>query len=323
MKEVKFHKKNGSFKLHLLAEISESKLLDESFSEIMIDNIAPLSTAKEGEITFLQNPKYIEDLKLTNASAVIVAEKHVDKVPENVAILLSNNPYYSYSAVARKFYEQSNHSLEISEFSNVSLSADIGKRTVIKDGAYVGPNCVIGNDCIIHPNASISNAIIGDNVIIHSGVSIGQDGFGYAFYKGKHHKVPQIGRVIIESDVEIGANTCIDRGAGPDTIIGEGTKIDNLVQIGHNVKIGKHCIIVSHVGISGSTTIGNYTIIGGQVGVAGHLKIGSQVQIAAQSGVMHNIPDKEVYGGSPAVPIRQYHKQTLAVSKLVEAKKNS
>ena len=183
---------------------------------------------------------------------------------------------------------------------------------------YIGANCVIGNDCTIHSNVNITNAIIGNNVIIHSGVSIGQDGFGYAYNNGRHHKVPQVGRVIIGDDVEIGANTTIDRGSAPDTIIGEGTKIDNLVQIGHNVKIGKHCIIVSQVGISGSTEIGDYTIIAGQAGIAGHLKIGSQVQVAAQAGITRDLEDKAIVGGTPAVPLRQYHKQALALAKLTE-----
>jgi UDP-3-O-[3-hydroxymyristoyl] glucosamine N-acyltransferase len=150
-------------------------------------------------------------------------------------------------------------------------------------------------------------------------VAIGQDGFGFAYAQGVHHKVPQLGRVIVESDVEIGANSCIDRGAGPDTVIGEGTKIDNLVQIGHNVRLGKGCVIVAQVGISGSTVVEDYAVIGGQVGVAGHLTIGKGANIAAQSGVMRNVAAGEVQGGSPACSIRQWHKQQAVLRKLSSA----
>ncbi len=209
-----------------------------------------------------------------------------------------------------------NKFLEISEHAIVDNSAEIGDRSIIHSGAFIGAGVKIGKNCVIHPNASITHAIIGDNVIIHHGASIGQDGFGYAFHNGKYHKIPQLGRVIIENDVEIGANTCIDRGAGPDTVIGEGTKIDNLVQIAHNVKIGKHCIIVAQVGISGSTEIGDHSVLGGQVGIVGHLKIGKGVQVAAQSGVFRDLKDKEIVGGSPCVPLRQHHKQTIMLNKL-------
>ncbi|HCR86081.1 MAG TPA: UDP-3-O-(3-hydroxymyristoyl)glucosamine N-acyltransferase [Alphaproteobacteria bacterium] len=318
MADTKFHPKNGRFKLGYLAEISGCTLLNEGYSDIFIDDTAPLEAASSGKIAFLQNPKYIEAFKTTSASAVVISEKHIDIAPEGVALLISKDPYFSYTLILKKFYHRENQTMEISEFAHVDLSVEVGKRTKIGFGTYIGANCVIGNDCTIHSNVNITNAIIGNNVIIHSGVSIGQDGFGYAYNNGRHHKVPQVGRVIIGDDVEIGANTTIDRGSAPDTIIGEGTKIDNLVQIGHNVKIGKHCIIVSQVGISGSTEIGDYTIIAGQAGIAGHLKIGSQVQVAAQAGITRDLEDKAIVGGTPAVPLRQYHKQALALAKLTE-----
>jgi UDP-3-O-[3-hydroxymyristoyl] glucosamine N-acyltransferase len=180
----------------------------------------------------------------------------------------------------------------------------------------VGPDVRIGRDRSIGPQSTIQCALIGNRVIVHAGVRIGQDGFGFAMGPGGHLKVPQIGRVIIQNDVEIGANTTIDRGANRDTTIGEGTKIDNLVQIGHNVTIGRHCVIVSQVGISGSTEVGDYVAIGGQAGLTGHLKIGAAAQVAAQSGVMRDIPGGERWGGSPAAPMRDWMKRVALLERL-------
>jgi UDP-3-O-[3-hydroxymyristoyl] glucosamine N-acyltransferase len=320
MVDTNFYKKNGSFKLGFLAGISESSAHNKSDNDIIIHDVAPIDDAKEGDITFLQNPKYKDKLINSKASACILSEANIDKAPKGMALLVSKDPYYSYTKIVEKFYHKENLFLSVSEYADVDLTSSIGNRTVIGSGVHIGPNCIIGRDCQIHPNVTIVNSIIGDNVIIHSGARIGQDGFGYAFHGGKHHKVLQIGRVIIENNVEIGANTTIDRGAGPDTIIGEGTKIDNLVQIGHNCKIGKHCIIVSQSGISGSTEVGDYTVIGGQAGISGHLKIGSRVQIAAKAGVMRDIEDGGIVGGYPAIPIKEWHRHSIIMNKLVKGR---
>lgn len=320
MADSNFYKKNGSFKLGFLAEILDSKVLNESDNNIIIHNVASLDEASEGDITFLQNVKYLENFKKTKATACILSQKHVEKAPEGLALLVTDDPYYVYAKIAEKFYHKNNLFFSVSEFSNVDSTATIGSLTVVQPGTYIGPGCIIGKNCVIHPNVTIMNSIIGDDVIIHSGARIGQDGFGYAFHNGAHHKVPQLGRVIIENNVEIGANTTIDRGAGPDTIIGEGTKIDNLVQIGHNCKIGKHCIIVSQSGVSGSTEIGDYTVIAGQAGIAGHLKIGKKVQIAAKAGVMRDIEDGGIVGGYPAVPIKEWHRHSIIMKRLIEGK---
>ena len=318
MADPRFFSKNGSFKLSEIAEFTHSKLQDENAGDIVIHDIAPLSDAGEGEVTFFQNKKYLEQFKQTKATACITDEASAAKAPKGTKILISENPYYSYAMATCMFYQQESDSTETPSSANIDFTAEIGKGTVIHPGAYIGKNCVIGENCEIHANASIQNSIIGDNVTVHNGTSIGQDGFGYAFQNGRHHKVMQLGRVIIKNNVEIGANVTIDRGAGPDTVIGEGTKIDNLVQIGNNVKIGKHCIIVALAGISGSAEVGDYTVVGGQVGIAGHLKVGKNVQIAAQSGVIKDVKDGEVLGGAPAVPIKQFHRQTLAVQKLLK-----
>jgi UDP-3-O-[3-hydroxymyristoyl] glucosamine N-acyltransferase len=199
--------------------------------------------------------------------------------------------------------------------------AEVGSGTVIGPSAVLGPDVRIGRDCAIGANTTIVHALIGDRVIIHPGCAIGQDGFGFARGPRGAHKIPQLGRVIIQDDVEIGANSTIDRGAIRDTVIGEGTKIDNLVQIAHNVSIGRHCLLAALVGISGSATLEDGVIMGGQVGVADHLTIGTGVMIAAQSGVMHNIPAGERWGGSPARPGRQWLREVATLEQLAKEAK--
>jgi len=194
----------------------------------------------------------------------------------------------------------------------------IGDNGWVEAGAHIDENVTIGARCRIGSNASLSHAVLDDHVRLYPGVRVGQDGFGFAIDPSGYVKVPQLGRVLIGSHVEIGANTTIDRGAGPDTVIGQGTWIDNLVQIGHNVKIGKGCVIVAQVGISGSTVIDDYVVIGGQVGIAGHLHIGSGVRIAAQSGVMKNIPAGQEMMGSPAMPIKDHMRQIIALKRLAK-----
>jgi UDP-3-O-[3-hydroxymyristoyl] glucosamine N-acyltransferase len=202
----------------------------------------------------------------------------------------------------------------------VGPEAHIGQATTIAAGAVIGYRVHIGRDCYVGPNASITHALIGNRVALHAGVAVGQDGFGFAMGKAGHLKVPQIGRVVIQDNVEIGANSTIDRGALRDTIIGEGTKIDNLVQIGHNVVVGRHCVIVSQTGISGSTELGDFVALGGQVGLLGHLKIGAGAQIAGSSNVRDNVPAGARFGGTPAKPVRQWFRELTVVRQLAERK---
>ncbi len=322
MADSNFYKKNGNFRLSYLASISECELQDPKHAELVIEDVAPLDTAGAGHITFLQNPKYLNQFKTTKASACVVDKKNAAAAPEGIALLISADPYYSYAKIVEKFYHKDSLFFSVSESAYVDPTASIGDLTVVMPGAYIGPGCKIGRNCVIHPNTTIVNSIVGNDVIIHSGTRIGQDGFGYAFHNGRYQKIMQLGRVIIGNDVEIGANCAIDRGAGPDTVIGEGTKIDNLVQIGHNVKIGKHCVIVAQTGISGSTELGDYVVIGAQAGIVGHIKVGSRVQAAARAGITKDIPDGSVVGGFPAVPIQDFRRQAVALKKLA-AKKGS
>ena len=316
-----------------LAEVlaqTGAKAVDGADLTIEILGVGPLDTAGPGQITFLDNPKYADQLASTRASACFVSERYASKVPAETVALVSADPYRAFARTVGWLFPDAmrpGSSFAASGVSPMSFvhpearlepgvvvdpGAVVGPRAAIGTGTIIGAHAVIGSDvrigrnCSIGAGATIQHCLIGDRVIVHPGARIGQDGFGFAMSPKGHLKVPQIGRVIVQNDVEIGANTTIDRGANRDTVIGEGTKIDNLVQIGHNVSIGRHCVIVSQVGISGSTTIGDFAAIGGQVGVAGHLKIGMGAQIAAQSGVMNEVPAGERWGGSPAQPMREW-----------------
>lgn len=321
-----------------LAEIGDCSIHGNVASEKLISGVASLDLACRDDITFLSNPKYSSLLAASKAGACILSEKYIDKAPSGIILLVSGNPYASYAKITAAFYPDDIITSAISPAAIIDKTAKIGrnceisanvvisKDVAVGDGVYIAPGVYIGrgvrigDNCRIGHGVTLTHCIVGGNSLIHPGVRVGQDGFGFATAEGVHIKVPQIGRVIIEDNVEIGANSCIDRGAGPDTVIGKGSKIDNLVQIGHNVQIGKGCVVVAQVGIAGSTKLGDYVVLGGQVGVAGHLNIGSMVNVAAQSGVAQNVAPKEIVGGSPAVPIKQWHRQTIALKKLVAKK---
>lgn len=339
MADQRFFKKSRNFSLREIidktgASVTSSKKLED----VIIKDVAPLCSAKSEHVSFLDNVKYKKDFKETKAGACFVSPAMSAFAPENTICLITPSPYKAYAMTAQLFYPQNDIENKIEQNATISDTAQIGENVYIGhnvvigqnveigNGCYVGTNSVlfdgvqIGENCRIDGNVTISHAILGENIRIYPGVRIGQDGFGFAIDPNGHVKVPQLGRVIIEDHVEIGANTTIDRGAGPDTIIGQGTWIDNLVQIGHNVVIGKGCIIVSQVGISGSTKIDDYVAIGGQAGIAGHLNIGTGARIAAKSGIMADIPPASEYMGSPAFPKSQYLKQIATLSRLVKNK---
>jgi UDP-3-O-[3-hydroxymyristoyl] glucosamine N-acyltransferase len=320
-----------------LAKIVSGELIGNK--DIILTGVNSLSNAKENEISFLGNLKYLQDALVTKAGVVFVAfDTDISKF-KNKNIIKVGNPQYSYSIVLSliekerlKEIETSVHSTaSISNDSIVGLSAYIGQNVVIESGTkignnakifpnvYIGKNVTIGDDCLIYPNVVIKEGtIIGNRVIIQPGVIIGGDGFGFTNISGKTHKIPQIGYVKIGDDVEIGANTTIDRATFDSTKIGNGTKIDNLVQIAHNVEIGENCIIVAQVGIAGSTHIGNNVIIGGQSGLVGHLRIGNNVTIASQSGISGDIEDGQQIGGNPMAALNQSIKIRTLIRKLPE-----
>lgn len=309
---------------------------------VVITGVAALDFAGPGDLVFLDNPKYAGALETTRAAACLVSPRFALRAPKGVTALVLPDPYRAFAKVVALLYPDASRPGSLFGGAGISPAAYvhpdarleagvivdpgavIGPRAAIGAGSVIGAHAVIGPDVRIGRNssigaqASVTNALIGDRVILHPGARIGQDGFGFAMGPQGHLKVPQIGRVIIQNDVEIGANAAIDRGANRDTIIGEGTKIDNLVQIGHNVTIGRHCVIVALAGISGSTDIGDFAALGGQVGLTGHLRVGAGAQVAAQSGVMNDIPPGERWGGSPAGPLRDFFRRHAAVGKLME-----
>ncbi|HMB96041.1 MAG TPA: UDP-3-O-(3-hydroxymyristoyl)glucosamine N-acyltransferase [Tepidisphaeraceae bacterium] len=289
-------------RLDELAKQIDSELSGDGAIEI--NSIATLEDAGAGQLAFLSNPKYQKQLETTHASAVIVATR----INSNrVALLRSADPYYAFSRalVLLHGYRKHPHAGAHAQ-AHVDPTATIGPGSVIYPGAYVGPRARIGSDCIIYPNVTIyDDSIIGDRVIVHAGAAIGQDGFGFATHEGVHHKIPQVGNVIIEDDVEIGSGCVIARAALGSTIIGRGTKIDALVVVGHGAKIGEHGLLVAQVGISGSVTIGHHVTIAGQAGIGGHLKIGDNVTIAAKAGVMSDVENQAVLIGIPAMPAAQ------------------
>ena len=281
-----------------------------------VSGLAPLAEATERQISFLSNPKYAAQLDETKAAAVLVSNELERQSPKYIRVA---NPYFAMARVLQKWFDARPKMQGVSKLASVAPSAKLGANVAIGAFVTIAEDVTIGDDTIIYPNVSIyAGSKIGKRCIIHSGVVIGSDGYGFVFEGGRHHKIPQIGSVRIEDDVEIGAGTCIDRGALGETVIGEGTKIDNLVQIGHNVKVGKHCLLVSQVGIAGSTELGDYVVVAGQSGFSGHLKIGSGAQVAAKSAVLDDVPEKTKVMGSPAIPFREFARREALLKRLPE-----
>jgi len=289
---------------------------------VTLNNVAELLEANKNSICFFENQKFTNQLKKTKAGLILVPKDFdIEKKPKT-NLLLVEKPYITFMMLVKKWLELDkpkaqaaiaksakvsekawlSKDVTLAENCVVGPSAVIGKNTVVEANTVIKENVIIGDNCTIYPNVTIyDNCEIGDNVIIHAGCVIGADGFGYLLHKNRQNKIPQVGNVIIEDNVEIGANTTIDRATIGSTIIGNGTKIDNLVQIGHNCVIGKNSILCAQVGLAGSTTIGDMVYLGGQVGVAGHLKIDDRAMVGAQSGVTKSIPKDAKYFGTPAI----------------------
>ncbi len=301
---------------------------------LALTGFAPATTAKPGDLTFAENETFFLKAEQSAASAILIdgpftsTKKVLIKVTNARIAFAKVLPFFFpdkkfapgvHPTAAIDASAKVDPSAHVGPHCVVAEGVKIGANVVLESGIHVGPSTTIGADSHIFPNVTIyALTQIGQRVRIHAGTAIGSDGFGYVFDSGVHRKIPQVGCVIIGDDVEIGSNVCIDRGALGPTTIGKGTKIDNLVQIAHNVTIGEHCLIVGQAGVAGSTKIGNYTTLAGQVGVAGHLKIGNKVIVAAQSGVMHDIPDGAKYLGAPAQPDRDAKRTLIAIQQLPE-----
>ena len=300
----------------------------------LLHRFAPVNSAEPGDLTFAENEAFFEKAIQSAASAILIdsdistCSKTCIRVPQarvgfaKALALFFPEPAFSPgihpSAVVAPS-SKIDSTAHVGPHCIVGERVEIGPRAVLQGLNFIGEDSVIGEDTRLFPNTTLyAGTRIGKRVRIHSGAVLGSDGFGYVFDAGAHLKIPQVGTVIIHDDVEIGANTTIDRGAIEPTVIGRGTKIDNLVQIAHNVVVGEHSIIVAQAGVAGSTKLGRYVILAGQVGVAGHLEIGDRVTVAAQSGVMHNIPDGQKWLGSPAQPDRTAKRVILASLKLPE-----
>ena len=304
-----------------------------------ITGVAPADLAGPRDLTFIESNKYAGVLATTHAGACLMPRRFESKAPRGLIVLRTKEPYRVFVAVHRELYPQSLRPTSVFEtggiFENATIHptarlesdvtvdpgavigprAEIGAGTIVGATAVIGPDVLIGRDCTIGAGCSITHALIGDRVIVHPGCRIGQDGFGYTT-GATQQKIPQTGRVIVQNDVEIGAATTIDRGGIRDTVIGEASKIDNSCQIGHNVVIGRHCIVVAQSGLSGSVTLEDFAVLGGSVGLAPHVTIGRGARVAARSGIMHDVPPGETWGGYPAKPRRQWMREVTTLARL-------
>ena len=325
-----------------LAALTGADLADLSRAGQQVRELASLDEAGPMHLTFFDNLKYADQLASTKAGACLVNPRFEAKVPPHVAVLRAAQPFRAFVLIARELHRDAlrpqswfgcvgiapsaiidptarlEDDVIVEPLAVIGRDVEIGSGTVIGAGAVIGASVKIGRDCNIGARCAIQCALIGDNVLIHPGCSIGQDGYGFVFFGPEGHlKVPQTARVLIQKDVEIGAGTTIDRGSLRDTVIGEGTKIDNQVQIGHNVTIGRHCLLAAQIGLAGSLTIGDNVAIGAKAGLNNHLKIGEGAQIAAMSAVKDDIPPNARWGGHIAKPTKQWFRELLAVERLV------
>ena len=314
--------------------------------DITITGVAPLDLAGPGDLAFIENTRYVDQLGETKASACLCSPKYADRVPADVVAVVVDRPYVAFAEITGRLYPRAMRpegffddatgisdraivhesarleaDVTVEPGAIVGAGAEIGSGSVVCANAVIGAGVRIGRNCSIGASAVLQYALIGNNVIVHPGVKIGQDGFGFAMGPAGHRKVPQIGRVIVQDNVEIGANSTIDRGTNRDTIVGEGTKIDNQVQIAHNVVIGRHCVIVAMAGISGSTVLEDYAVLAGKSGVAGHLRVGTGAQVAGGSNVANDVPAGERWIGTPAKPIREFMREARVLRGLAEERR--
>jgi UDP-3-O-[3-hydroxymyristoyl] glucosamine N-acyltransferase len=330
--DPRFFRRSGP---HSLAAVADAAQADAPPRRLMLCGVAPLQTAEAGDVSFLDNRKYASALAETRAGAVIVHPDMAERVPSAAVAIVTTEPYVAWARVAALFHPVplaragAHPSAVVAPDASVDPSVEVGPLAVIGNGAEIGPRCrigpsavigdgvVLGAECLIGSNATISHALLGARVVVYPGARIGQDGFGFGIVEDGFVSVPQLGRVVLEDDVEVGANTTIDRGSLHDTVIGAGSRLDNLVQIGHNVRIGRGCVIVAQAGISGSTVLEDHVMVAGQAGLTGHLRIGRRARIGGQAGVMADVPAGADVVGSPAQPVREFFRHVATLRRLV------
>ncbi|HCU06342.1 MAG TPA: UDP-3-O-(3-hydroxymyristoyl)glucosamine N-acyltransferase [Holosporales bacterium] len=333
-----FIKKNKDVSLQQILSLLNVAVNNDVNKTLILTGIAPLNTALQEHISFLHNAKYVNDLENTKAGVVIVHPDFKDKVPNSTLAIESQEPYRDFGKVMNLFYPKpqstgviSNkadvhqtavigRNVQIDAFASIKAGVKIGDNTIIKSHTTLGENVEIGDHSYVEENVTLSHCIIGRFANIKTGARVGQAGFGFHMDAKGHFDIQQLGCVRIGDDVQIGSNTTIDRGSQSDTIIGNHVRIDNQVQIAHNVEIGDASVIVAQVGIAGSTKLGKFVIVAGQVGIAGHLKIGNFVKVAGGSGIMRDIEDGATVAGRPAVNVKDWHRQTVALKKLGQKK---
>ncbi|NOG71137.1 UDP-3-O-(3-hydroxymyristoyl)glucosamine N-acyltransferase [Roseicella sp. DB1501] len=333
MADPRFFPTSGAQRLQDLAAAAGASFTGDP--ERLFTGVAPLQSAGPEDVSFLDNRRYAGLLAGTRAGAVVLAPAFAAQVPEGAVALVTPQPYLGFARVARLLHPAPapvpgvHPTAVVAADASIGVGTEIGPYAVIGSGARIGANCIIhahatigpaveiGDDCRLHAQCSVSHAILGRGVVLHPGARIGQEGFGFApTPEGGFETMPQLGRVLLGDFAEVGANSCIDRGSQGDTVIGPGTRLDNLVQIGHNVQTGRGCVVVGQAGISGSTTLEDHVTVAAQAGLTGHLRIGTQARIGAQAGVMNDVPAKTDVIGSPSMPVREFWRAMAKLKKL-------
>jgi UDP-3-O-[3-hydroxymyristoyl] glucosamine N-acyltransferase len=329
----RFYGRTGPHAASVVAAAAQGVVAE---SGLMLDGVAPLQTAGPTHVSFLDNRRYAPLLAETQAGAVIIHPDLAGRVPGTALAIVTPEPYLGWARVAALFHPPPplrpgiHPSAVVAPGAVIDPTAEIGALAVIGAGAEIGANCRIapgvvigdrvqmGPDCRVGANASITHALLGARVYVYPGARIGQEGFGFAVGPAGFVTVPQLGRVVLEDDVEVGANSTIDRGSTQDTVIGAGSRIDNLVQLGHNVRLGRCCVVVSQAGISGSTVLEDFVVVAAQAGLIGHLRIGAKARIGAQAGVMRDVAAGSEVVGSPAMPVREFFRNVAVLRKLAQ-----